>query len=35
VLDPQEKTTLETQPSINQQKMKTNSRVEAENEIAI
>ena len=34
MLDPQEKKTLETQPSINQQKMKTNSRGEAENEIS-
>jgi len=34
VLDPQEKTTLETHPSINQQKTKTNSSAEAENEFA-
>jgi len=35
VLDPQEKTTLETQPSINQQKMKTNSKAKAERKLQI
>ena len=34
VLDPQEKTTLETQTSINQQKTEMNSRAEVENKIA-
>ena len=35
MLDPQEKTTLETQPSINQQKMKTNSKAKAERKLQI